>query len=62
MHVFLNIGKCMMDLPPSDLDCCKTSHSPFICQKSVGVMGGISGSLTDAEVLRHIPRGQLKVS
>lgn len=52
----------MMDLPPSDLDCCKTSHSPFICQKSVGVMGGISGSLTDAEVLRHIPRGQLKVS
>lgn len=32
-YVFLNIEECMIDLPPSDLDCCKTSHSAFICQR-----------------------------
>lgn len=62
VYIFLNIEKCMIDLPPSDLDCCKTSHSAFICQKSLRITGDIFGSLKNTEALRHIPRGQLKVS
>lgn len=62
VYIFLNIEKCMIDLPPSDPDCCKTSHSAFICQKSLRITGDIFGSLKNTEALRHIPRGQLKVS
>lgn len=38
-NVFRNTEKCTIDLPPSDLDCCKTSHSCFICQKSSELLG-----------------------
>lgn len=60
-YVFLNIEECVIDLPPSDLDCCKTSHSAFICQKSLRITEDIFGSLKHTEALSHSPGGQLKV-